>query len=140
MPPNEKIVQVARIMWGSLLGAVAMYAVVLMVLLRDPSGEPTTSSDLIRNVFMLLSLAHIAAIYVFRRRLPLEALGTARPAADPPATLTIYIICWSLFEAIPLYGLVLGVLAQSFSEAEPFFLVGAALLVWQRPRAEHFRT
>jgi hypothetical protein len=53
--------------------------------------------------------------------------------------LTTYVVCWALSEAVALYGLVLGFLARSLDEAQPFFIVGAALLLWQRPRADHFR-
>jgi len=41
-------------------------------------------------------------------------------------------------EFVALLGLILGLLSHAIGEAYPFFIVAAALLVWQRPRPEHF--
>jgi len=124
--------EVARIVWLAMLVAVGLYAVVLAVLL----GQDGTPGDVtaLRRVFMGLAFGDFVVIYALRQRLPLDA----RPAGDAQAVLTTYIMCWALSEAVALFGLVLGILGRSFDEAAPFFIVAAALLLWQRPRAAHF--
>ena len=128
--------QTARILWLAMLVAVGLYAVVLAVLIAQ-SGTPIDVTAMCR-IFMVLVLGDVVVIYVLRQRLPLAALGTARPGVDAPAVLTTYVTCWALSEAVALFGLVLGFLGRSFDEAGPFFIVAAALLLWQRPRAAHF--
>ena len=129
----------ARIIWIALLVAVGAYVLVLAALLGSHT-TPAVAADVatLRRVLMLLTVGFVAAVFWLRRRLPLAADGSERPAPDAQSVMTTYIVCWVLSEAIALLGLVLGLLAQSIGEAYGFFVVAAALLVWQRPRAEHF--
>ena len=129
----------ARIIWIALLVTVGAYLLVLAALLGSRAA-PAVAADVatLRRVLMLLTVGLVAAVFWLRRRLPLAAFGAERPAPDAQFVMTTYIVCWALSEAIALLGLVLGLLAQSIGEAYGFFVVAAGLLVWQRPRAEHF--
>jgi F0F1-type ATP synthase membrane subunit c/vacuolar-type H+-ATPase subunit K len=128
----------ARIVWIALLVAVGMYVLVLAALLGPHATLPVAGDvATLRRVLMLLTVGPVAALLWLRRRLPLAAYGTERPTPDAQSVMTTYVVCWALSEAIALLGLVLGLLAQTIGEAYGFFIVGAALLVWQRPSAEH---
>jgi hypothetical protein len=129
----------ARIVWTSMLAALPLYAVVLLVLVSDPGPASTANVVLLRSVFLVLSLAVAGVIVFFRRRLPSPSADPARsPAVDPAANLTAYVVGWALAESIALYGLVLAFLSRDAGEAVPFFVASALLLLWQRPRREHF--
>jgi hypothetical protein len=123
--------QTARILWWAMLAALAMYFVVLV---GQRPGVPLTDVTTLHTVFAVLVVPTVGVILFFRRQLP-SPERTPEPALPP---LTTYTICWSLSEAIALYGLVLGFLSRSLDIAEPFFILGAGLLLWQRPRAAHF--
>lgn len=129
----------ARIIWIAMLLAVGAYVVVLAALLGS-NATPAVATDVatLRRVLMLMTVGLVAAVFWLRRRLPLAPLGAGRPTPDVQSVTTTYVVCWALSEAVALIGLVLGLLAQSVGEAYGFFVVAAALLVWQRPRAEHF--
>jgi hypothetical protein len=129
----------ARLIWIAMLVAVGAYVVVLASLLGS-NATPAVAIDVavLRRVLMLATVGIVAAVFWLRRRLPLAAFGAERPTPDAQTVTTTYVVCWALSEAVALLGLVLGLLAQSIGEAYGFFVVAAALLVWQRPRAAHF--
>ena len=127
----------ARVVWAALVVSLALYLVVLASVVGTPApGEPAPPSGL-RHLFMLLALGNIGGVWVLRQRLPLVEPPPSA-VSDPRTVLGIYVACWALSEAVALYGLVVGVVARSFGEAQPFFIVGTGLLLWQRPRARHF--
>ncbi|HXJ32956.1 MAG TPA: hypothetical protein VMS22_02870 [Candidatus Eisenbacteria bacterium] len=128
----------ARLVWGALLVSLVMYVVVLVLLLGQPGTPAPTDATMMRYLFIGLTVANLGVVLVFRRNLPPSDAGPATAAPDPQAVFTTYLVCWSLSEAVALYGLVLGFLTHGLDAAQPFFIVGAALLLWQRPRAEHF--
>ncbi len=128
----------ARLVWGALVVSLVLYVVVLVLLLGQPGTAAVTDAATMRYLFMGLTVANVAVIFIFRRNLPPSDAGPGRPAPDPQAVFTTYVVCWALSEAVALYGLVLGLLTRSLDQAQPFFIVGAALLLWQRPRGEHF--
>ena len=119
-----------------MLAATGVYFVALTVVLAAGAAEPTDVITL-RRVLMVLALANIGGVYVLRRRLPLEVLA-ARSSPPPQEVLATYILCWALSEAVGLFGLVLGIVGRSVVEAQPFLMVAAALLLWQRPRPAYF--
>jgi hypothetical protein len=123
--------QTARMLWGAMLVALAMYFVVLVA---QRPGAPLTDVTTLHMVLAALVVPTVGMILFFRRQLP-SPERTPEPGLAP---LTTYTICWSLSEAIVLYGLVLGFLSRSLDMAEPFFILGGGLLLWQRPRAAHF--
>ena len=129
----------ARIIWLGMLLAVGAYLLVLAVLL-GPDTAPAPMADVatLRRVLMFVTIAVVAVLFWLRRRLPLAAFGPDRPTPSAQDVSTTYILCWALSESVALLGLVLGLLSHHIAEAYPFFVVAAALLVWQRPRAEHF--
>ena len=124
----------ARVVWTALVVSHPLYLVVLAGVVGTPA--PATPSGR-RYLFMLLALGNIGGVWVLRQRLPLVEPPPSA-VSDPRTVLGIYVACWALSEAVALYGLVVGLVARSFGEAQPFFIVGTGLLLWQRPRARHF--
>ena len=136
---DGRVISTARIVWIAMLSAVGAYVVVLAALLgSDATPAVAVDVTMLRRVLMLTTVGLVAAVFWIRRGLPLAAFGTERPTPDAQSVTTTYIVCWALSEAVALLGLVLGLLARNVGEAYGFFVVAAALLVWQRPRAEHF--
>jgi len=139
MPPSgENPVRILRLIWLAFLIAVPTYAVVLAVLVGQPGAPPMADVNTLRNVFIVLTVGAIVAVYVLRARVSLGERDPARINADPQAVSTTYIMCWAMSETAALFGLILGMLSRSLAEAQPFLLVSAALLLWQRPRPAHF--
>jgi hypothetical protein len=128
----------ARIVWGALLGAIGLYFVLLGSLVGQPGGAPAVDVESMRPIFMGLAVLAFGGILFFRRVLPTVERDPARGTPADPRNFTAYVVGWALAESIALYGLTLGMLARRVDEALPFFAVGAALLLWQRPRTEHF--
>lgn len=130
----------ARIIWAALLASVAMYLAVLAVLIAEPSAVPVNVDvGLLRSAFWAICVVVLGVILFFRRALPSLDADPARatsPTAD--AAFTIYVMCWALADSIALFGLTLGFLSRRLEEALPFLVVAVALLVWQRPRRQHF--
>jgi hypothetical protein len=122
----------AQLVWAALLAALAGYLVTLALLLRTPATATTPDVAALRMMLYALVVPCVGLIFFFRRQL----LDVARPRHRP--ALATYVLCWALAESVALYGLVLGILARGFGEAEPFFIVAGGLLLWLRPRAEQF--
>ena len=138
MPPAATtLVRTAWIIWLGMLLATGGYLLALVIVLAsDPSAAPTDVSTL-RHVLMIVALVPVAAVYVVRRRLPLEASAVG-PSPSPEQVFTTYVLCWALSEVVAIFGLVLGIVGRSVAEAQPFLMVAAALLLWQRPRPADF--
>jgi hypothetical protein len=129
----------ARIIWLGMLLAVGAYLLVLVALLgSDAAPAPIADVATLRRALMFVTVTVVVVLFWLRRRLPLAAFGPDRPTPSAQDVSTTYIVCWALSESVALLGLVLGLLSRSIGEAYPFFIVATALLVWQRPRAEHF--
>lgn len=136
-PPADGSLQTARIIWGAMLAALVSYLVVLVLLLGQPGAAPPPGPGSMREIFAVLATVTVAVILYFKRNLPSPDADPARQAPSMPP-LTASIACWALAESVALYGLVLGFLLHSLAEASPFFVASAALLLWLRPRADHF--
>jgi len=117
----------ARIIWLGLVVAVAAYFVVLLVVAAR-EGSPVIDTRILGWVLLGIATMQALAIVVLRRR-------SLAPDSAADAT-TQHVLCWTLAEAIAVYGLVLGVLAHDVSPARPFFVASVGLLLWLRPRAE----
>jgi len=131
-------VAAARVIWVGMLLALGAYLLVLAVLLPGNAPAPIADVATLRRALMFVTIAVIAALFWLRRRLPLAAFGPDRPTPSAQDVSTTYILCWAISEFVALLGLILGLLSHAIGEAYPFFIVAAALLVWQRPRPEHF--
>ena len=129
----------ARLVWGSLLAAPAFYWLVLVLLLRSGTGSPTPAlADPLRTVLLVVAAGQTLAVWFVWNRFVAPS-GARDPAArvDPQRAFTMHVICWTLCEAIALYGLVIGLVARRL---EPLFFVwGLVALLLLRPRSASFR-
>jgi hypothetical protein len=129
----------ARLIWIAMLAAVGAYLLVLAALIgSDAAPAPVADVATLRRALMLLTMALVAVPFWLRRRLPLRNYGPDRPRPSAQTVSVTYVLCWALSDSIASLGLVLGLLSHDIGEAYPFFVLAIALLVWQRPRAEHF--
>ena len=128
----------ARLVWASLLVAPALYGVVLVLVLRSGSGSPNPAlADPLRTILLVLAAGQTLAVWFVWRRFVTPS-GARAPAdrVDPQRAITMHVICWTLCEAIALYGLVIGVMAHRLEPV--FFVWGLVALLLLRPRAENF--
>jgi hypothetical protein len=128
-----------RLIWIAMLVAVGAYVLVLAALIgSDAAPAPIADVPTLRRLLMLVTIPLVAVVFWLRRRLPLADYGAKRPTPTVQTVSAMYVVCWALSESIALFGLVLGLLSHNLGEAYPFFVVAIALLLWQRPRGEHF--
>jgi len=130
---------VARLVWGSLLVAPALYCGVLVLLLRSGAGSPNPAlADPLRTILLVLAVGQTLAVWFVWNRVVVRS-GARDPAdrVDPQRAITMHVICWTLCEAIALYGLVIGFVAHRL---EPLFFVwGLVALLLLHPRSASFR-
>src|SRR5438105_3407315 len=71
-------------------------------------------------------------------RMGSRATTATAPAdrVDPQRAITMHVVCWTLCEAIALYGLVIGIIAHRLEPV--FFVWGFVALLLLHPRAENF--
>ena len=129
----------ARLVWGSLLVAPALYCGVLVLLLRSGAGSPNPAlADPLRTILLVLAVGQTLAVWFVWNRVVVRS-GARDPAdrVDPQRAITMHVICWTLCEAIALYGLVIGFVAHRL---EPLFFVwGLVALLLLHPRSASFR-
>ena len=130
---------VARLVWASLLVAPALYCGVLVLLLRSGAGSPNPAlADPLRTILLVLAVGQTLAVWFVWNRVVVRS-GARDPAdrVDPQRAITMHVICWTLCEAIALYGLVIGFVARRL---EPLFFVwGLVALLLLHPRSASFR-
>jgi hypothetical protein len=119
------LLRIGRTAHRALLGSLVFYVIVLH-LVADRPVEPVLPT--LRLLFVALAAVQTALAWLARPR----PGGT-----NPAAVFTRWAICFSLAEAIGVYGFVLGFLTADVGFALPFIVWAAALLVALRPRAEH---
>ena len=128
----------ARLVWASLLGGLAFYCVVLALLLRSGPGSPNPAlADPLRTILLVLAAGQTLAVWFVWRRFVTPS-GARAPAdrVDPQRAITMHVVCWTLCEAIALYGLVIGIIAHRLEPV--FFVWGFVALLLLHPRAENF--
>ncbi len=127
----------ARLVWASLLGGLAFYCVVLALLLRSGGSPNPTLADPLRAILVVLAAGQTLAVWFVWRRFVTPS-GARAPAdrVDPQRAIAMHVVCWTLCEAIALYGLVIGLIAR---RVEPVFFVWSLVaLLLLHPRAENF--
>src|SRR5438094_949034 len=113
---------VARLVWASMLAAVALYGGVLAVLVGSGSRSPSPApADQLRTILLVLAAGQTLVIWFVWRRFVAPS-GARDPAdrAGAQRTFAMHVICWALGEAIALYGLVIGLITR---RVEPVFFV-----------------
>src|SRR5262249_22929472 len=112
---------VARLVWAALLGALGLYCIVLVLLLRGPGSPNLALAGPLRTVLLVLAAGQTLATWCVWGRSVAPSGGRAAAArGDPQRAIAIHVVCWALCEAIALYGLVIGLVAR---RVEPIFFV-----------------
>jgi hypothetical protein len=129
---------VARLVWASLLVAPALYCVVLVLVLRSGPGSPSPAlGDPLRTILLVLAAAQTLAVwFVWLRFVSPSGARAPGDRVDPQRAIAMHVVCWTLSEAIALYGLVIGVVAHRLEPV--FFVWGLVALLLLHPRAENF--
>src|SRR5436309_1644869 len=105
---------VARLVWASMLAAVALYGGVLALLLGSGSESPNPAfADQLRTILLVLAAGQTLVLWFVWRRF-VAPPGAHNPAdgGGPQRAFAVHVICWALGEAIALYGLVIGLIAR----------------------------
>ncbi len=95
--------KVMRIIWAALLGATLIYCLVAFMVAQKNAGRPFVDAVHDQRVQVVYAIAVITFAAAFFMR----ARDRERPTPVPVAN----IICWALFEAVTIYGLVLAFIA-----------------------------
>src|SRR5206468_1189881 len=93
---------VARLVWGSLLVAPALYCGVLVLLLRSGAGGPKPAlADSLRTILLVLAVGQTLAVWFVWNHVvaPSDARDPAN-RIDPQRAITMHVVCWTLCEAI----------------------------------------
>jgi hypothetical protein len=118
------LLRIGRIAHGALLGSLVFYVIVLHVVPSRPV-EPLWPS--LRLLFLALAVVQTALAWVARPR-----PGVATPAV----VFTRWAICFSLAEAIGIYGFAVGFMTADVGFALPLIAWAAVLLLALRPRTD----
>ena len=141
MTPDEemgKLLLSAKIIQIAYLGAVLIYLIMLFIVIPYavgplaifPAGDPLLT--LFEGVLGVLAVIIIALAYLLPR-------WTVRWYRQKSRRLfNVYFIRGGLFEAVAIYGLILGILGAKWPIILPFFIVGAATLVHTFPTEERW--
>ncbi len=123
--------KVLQILWFAFLVATAMYWMVMQMIPANPQDVRAMG-----NVLMGVAGAEGAAVLYIRIARIGALLSRATPvSSEEVAKLRVlYIVCFSLSEAVALYGFVLHFIGASRAEVAPFFFAAAVLLLVCYPR------
>jgi len=130
----DEALKLLRTIQVTLLGSVALYAVVGEVL--GPSRG--SANPTVNYVFTMIGVALVGIILVVRKTL---VLRSAAALAEQPDGLTLnhwktgYIATYALCEALALFGLILRFLGFNLQQSLPFYIGGFVLLFFFGPRA-----
>jgi hypothetical protein len=129
---SVRTVQVVRL-W--MLIAVGAY---FLIAVRLPATAHDAPPRMVEIGVVIVSMACVGSVFYFHSKYVLrsEALMRETPG-DAQATKRWakgYIAIYVLSVAVALYGMVLHFLGAPPAHIVPFFIVGAALLFWFKPR------
>lgn len=124
-----------RLIWGAMLGAVAVYGTVCFFLVGTSPAAVDTTADQLHYTFTVVGII-LGALSIWWRR---QFLSTDPAPSGVEASLRFTqfqahsVAVWALCDAVAACGLVLALLVRSFQEFVPFGVAGAALLVMHHP-------
>jgi uncharacterized membrane protein len=118
-----------------MLMAVVVY---FALMARLPASSHATQIGTIEIAIVLVSLACVNSAFYFERKFVRKADASMRQnPGDAKASKRWragYVAIYAVSFAVALYGLVLHFLGAQFTHVVPFFVVGAAMILWFRPR------
>ena len=127
-----------RILWGSLMTALAVYLVIATVRgseaavgIETQPGDPAWLAHAPRYVMGIMSLGMLIAAFVIRRAAVNPKSLISRFTG---AYLNTTIVAWALCESVGIFGLVNFLIEGEFLWLYVFVGVSAAALVLLRPR------
>ncbi len=123
-----------KLVWWFVWGALTMSALMYLVLLQMRAGEadPDYSDAGLRSILMMVSLVSVAvsfAVHFFITKSMVAKLeGVAVMKALAP-----FIVSLALAESVAIYGLLLGMQGEDFSNYIPFFVISFFTLLLVAP-------
>jgi hypothetical protein len=122
-----------RIIWGALLLAILVYAVLCSQIVVHQEPVP-----IMFRAMTLVAVAEVLVLFIFRHNYVLQ---TAPLLNDQPGNAsalarwrTGQIATWALSVSVALYGVVLRYLGFSFRQVSIFLIAGGALMLFLSPR------
>ena len=141
MDSQAKSVRSVRIIRLCMLAAVALYFVLAA---RLPATSHATELETIEVAIAVVSLACVSSAFYFNRKFICKAETLMYQGPDEGKASKRwragYLVIYVLSLAFALYGLVLHFLGARFAHVVPFFVVGAAMILWFLPRIDGHRT
>jgi cytochrome b561 len=140
MDSQSKSVSNVRLIRWCMLLAVAVY---FGLMARLPASSHATQLGTIEIAIAFVSLACVSSAFYFNRTFVHKAEASMHQ--NPGDTNAArrwrvgYLAIYAVSFAVALYGLVLHFLGARFTHVVPFFVVGATMILWFRPRV-HQRT
>ncbi len=129
LPPLPRITW--WLIWGALLNAVIVYAVVLQVSPPEPAGDEN-SWLMLRNI--LLGVAIVAVVASFGIRLFVTTrIADKNDPGGVQKMFASYIVSLALSESAAIFGLVIAFMGAPLSEYLAFFVIGGLGLIAQPP-------
>ena len=118
-----------------MLAAVALYFVLTT---RLPASSHAAELETIEVAIAVVSLTCVSSAFYFNRKFVRKAEALMHENLDDGKVSKRwragYLAIYMLSLAVALYGLVLHFLGAPFPHVIPFFVVGAAMILWFRPR------
>ena len=144
----DKAWVIIRIIWGALVGSLAVYLLVCMIMkdqLRPMEiGFPLETLKIV--LFGVSLLTFFSIYYIRKAMLQMSIRGSASPfmpnasaQIQHPAAgkyLTAIIVAMALSESIGVYGLVLFFLSKDSGVLYQFIVMSAIAMLYYRPRKE----
>jgi hypothetical protein len=144
----DKAWSVIRIIWGALVGSLAIY--VLVCKLAEDQLQPISSgfsSEALKNIFYFVSAIVLVGIFLIRKAMLAASsssaaftLGHASSIQHPAAIQYMFatIVAMALCETIGIFGVVLFFLSKDSFALYQFIMISAAAMFFYRPRKEEF--
>ncbi|MFK5922573.1 MAG: hypothetical protein QM496_10370 [Verrucomicrobiota bacterium] len=123
-----------KLVWWFVWGALTMSALMYLVLLQtgESEADPDYSDSGLRSILMMVSLVSVmisfAVHFFITKRMVAKREGVAVMKA-----LTPFIVSLALAESVAIYGLLLGMQGEDFTNYIPFFVISFFTLLLIAP-------
>ena len=137
---------VAKFVYGAFLIAPILYVMILLFILNQgyvPVVKDESYLSLLYGVFAVITIVDLVIAYVLPRfmvqRYKREEIIRRFQTSPDAYFLTVTIIQGLLYEAIAIYGLVLGLLGVNWQLTLPFFFISVVAMIITFPCEERYR-